>query len=288
MLSSLRSLWRNLFARTEVERELDAELRAYIDELTAEKMKSGMNAADARRAALVEAGGVAFLAVLTIALGIGANSAIFSVINAVVLKPLAYPAPGQLMFITSQFPTLGFEKFWISPPEYFEYREQTREFADIAAYNMGAVNFSEGDQPERVNTAFVTWNMFRVLGVNPAVGRWFSAEEDRPNAEPVAVLSHELWTRKLGADPSVVAKRIEINGRKMTVVGIAPSKFDLHDARAQVWMPLGLDPAQRTTNRGSHFLYLVGRLKPGVTEGRAESELKVLLSGRWRELVPKG
>ncbi|MFN2563978.1 MAG: ABC transporter permease [Gemmatimonadaceae bacterium] len=283
-----------------------------------------MTAADARRAALIEAGGVeqikeevrdarkgalvettlqdlkygarllrrapgfAFLSVLTIALGIGANSAIFSVINAVVLKPLPYPASGQLMFFTSQFPTLGFEKFWISPPEYFEYREQTREFADIAAYNMGAMNFSEGDQPERVNAAFVTWNMFRVLRVNPSHGRWFSAEEDRPNADPVAVLSHELWTRKLGGDRSVVGRQIEINGRKRTVVGIAPPGFDLHDARAQLWMPLGLDPAQRTTNRGSHFLYLVGRLKPGVPEARAESELKTLLAGRWRELVPKG
>jgi putative ABC transport system permease protein len=323
-LSSARSLWRNLFARAEVERELDDELRAYIDELTAEKMKSGMNAADARRAALLEAGGVeqikeevrdvrkgalvettlqdlkygarllrrapgfAFIAVLTIALGIGANSAIFSVINAVVLKPLAYPAPGQLMFITSQFPTLGFEKFWVSPPEYFEYREQTREFSDIAAYNMGAVNFSEGDQPERVNTAFVTSNMFKVLGVNPVRGRTFTAEEDRPNADPVTMLSHELWTRKLGADPGVVGRRVEINGRKMTVVGIMPPGFDLHDARAQVWMPLGLDPSQRTGNRGSHFLYLVGRLKPGVTEARAENELKTLLAGRWRALVPSG
>jgi predicted permease len=324
MFSPLRSLWRNLFSRADVERDLDAELRSYIDELTAEKMKAGMNGADARHAALIEAGGVeqikeevrdarkgalvettvrdlkygarllrrapgfAFLTVLTIALGIGANSAIFSVINAVVLKPLAYPNSGGLMFITSQFPTLGFEKFWVSPPEYFEYREQTREFADIAAYNMGAVNFSEGDQPERVNTAFVTWNMFRVLGVNPSVGRWFTAEEDRPNAPPVAVLSHELWTRKLGADRSVVGRQVEINGRKVTVVGIAPPGFDLHDARAQVWMPLNLDPAQRVNNRGSHFLYLVGRLKPGVTEARAEAELNTLLKGRWRELVPQG
>jgi predicted permease len=324
MLSTLRSLWRNLFARAEVERELDAELRAYVDELVAEKTKSGMNEADARRAALIEAGGVeqikeevrdarkgalvettiqdlkygarllrrapgfAFIAVLTIALGIGANSAIFSVINAVVLKPLAYPASGQLMFITSQFPTLGFEKFWISPAEYFEYREQTREFADIAAYNMGAMNFSEGDQPERLNTAFVTWNMFRVLRVNPSLGRWFTAEEDRPNADPVVVLSHGLWTRKLGADRSIVGRQLEINGRKRTVVGIAPPGFDLHDARAQLWMPLGLDPAQRTGNRGSHFLYLVGRLKPGVPEARAEAELQTLLKGRWRALVPSG
>jgi putative ABC transport system permease protein len=153
---------------------------------------------------------------------------------------------------------------------------------------MGAVNFSEGDQPERVNTAFVTWNMFRVLGVNPSAGRWFSAEEDRPNADPVAVLGYELWTRKLGADRSIVGRQVEINGRKMTVVGIAPPEFDLHDARAQVWMPLNLDPSQRVNNRGSHFLYLVGRLKPGVTEARAEGELNTLLKGRWRELVPKG
>jgi predicted permease len=324
MPSGIRSLWRNLFARAEVERELDDELRAFIDELTAENMTSGMNPADARRAALLEAGGVeqikeevrdtrkgaiiettlqdlrygarllrrapafAFIAVLTIALGIGANSAIFSVINAVVLKPLAYPASGQLMFITSQFPTLGFEKFWISAPEYFEYKELTREFSDIAAYNMGAVNFSEGDQPERVNAAFVTSNMFKVLGVNPSLGRWFAAEEDRPNADPVAVLSHELWTRKLGADRSAVGRQVEINGRKVTVVGIARPGFDLHDARAQVWMPLGLDASQRTTNRGGHFLYLVGRLKPGVSEARAENELKTMLAGRWRALVPNG
>jgi predicted permease len=323
MLSSLRSLWRNLFARAEVERELDEELRAYIDELTAEKMKSGMNAGAARRAALVEAGGVeqikeevrdtrkgalvettlqdlkygarllrrapgfAFIAVLTIALGIGANSAIFSVINAVVLKPLAYPAPGQLMFITSQFPTLGFEKFWVSPPEYFEYREQTRTFADIAAYRTGAVNLSEGDQPERVNAMFATANTFKVLGVSPIRGRAFTAEEDRPNVDPVAVLSHELWTRKLGADPAVVGRRIEINGRKTTVVGIAAPGFDLHEARAQVWMPMGLDPSNRQ-NRGSHFLYLVGRLKPSVTEARAESELGTMLKTQWRALIPSG
>src|ERR671933_455673 len=201
MFSSIRVFWRNLFARAEVERELDTELRAYVDELTAENVKAGMNPGDARRAALIEAGGVeqikeevrdarrgalvettiqdfrygarllrrapgfAFLAILTIALGIGANSAIFSVINAVVLKPLAYPAAGRLMFITSQFPALGFEKFWISPPEYFEYREQTRAFSDVAAYTTGAVNLSAGDQPERVNTAYVTANMYKVHGV---------------------------------------------------------------------------------------------------------------------------
>jgi predicted permease len=320
IFASARSLWRNLFARAEVERELDDELRAYVDELVAEKMRSGMSGVDARRAALLEAGGVeqikeevrdarkgalvettlqdlrygarllrrapgfAFIAVVTIALGIGANGAIFSVINAVVLKPLAYPAPGQLMFITSQFSGLGFDKFWVSPPEFFEYRERNRSFADVAAYTTGAVNLSEGDQPERVNAVFVTANMFRVLGVSPVRGRAFTEEEDRPNADPVAVLSNEIWRRKFGGDPSVVGRRIEISGQKTTVVGVAPPGFDLHDARAQVWMPLGLDPSNRQ-NRGSHFLYLVGRLKPGVAEARAEGELRTMLA-QWGRLNP--
>jgi predicted permease len=320
LLTRVRSLWRNLFTRVEVERDLDEELGGYVDLLTAEKVRAGMPAEEARRAALREVGdidqvkeavrdvragavvdatlqdlrygirllrrapGFAALAVLTIALGIGANSAIFSVINGVVRRPLGYPGSDRLMFITSQFPTLGFEKFWISPPEFFEYRERSRAFADIAAYQTGAVNLSDGTQPERVNAVFASANMFEVLGVRPLLGRAYSAEQDRPNAEPVAVLSYELWRRTFGGDPAVVGRRVQINGQPTTVVGVAPPAFDLHDARAQVWMPLGLDPANRQ-NRGSHFLYLVGRLAPGVTERQASSELRTLL-GQWGQLNP--
>ena len=319
-LPRVRSLWRNLAHAGQVERELDDELRAYVDLLAAEKEKAGMTPDDARRAARLEAGGVdqlkesvrdahagaavestlqdlrygvrlltrapgfAALVVLTIALGIGANSAIFSVINAVVRKPLGYPQSDRLMFITSQFPTLGFDKFWVSPPEFFEYRERTRAFADVAAYTTGAVNLSEGTQPERVNAVFATANMFGVLGVPPRLGRAFTAEQDLPNAEPVVVLSHELWQRTFGGDPSAVGRQVEIGGRKTTVVGVAPPAFDLHDARAQVWMPLGLDPANRQ-NRGSHFLYLVGRLAPGATPERANGELLTMLR-QWGQLNP--
>ena len=319
-LPRVRSLWRNLFASAQVERELDEELGAYVDLLTAEKVKAGMTATGAHRAAVWEVGGVeqlkdsvrdgrtgssldstlqdlrygvrllarspgfAALVVLTIALGIGANSAIFSVINGVVRKPLGYPQPERLMFITSQFPTLGFDKFWVSPPEFFEYRERSRAFKDVAAYTTGAVNLSEGTQPERVNAVFATANLFGVLGVPPRLGRAFTAEQDLPNAEPVVVLSHELWQRTLGADPSVVGRQVEINGRKTTVVGVAPPAFDLHDARAQVWMPLGLDPANRQ-NRGSHFLYLVGRLAPGATGEGASRELLTMLR-EWGRLNP--
>src|SRR5690242_15736503 len=126
--------------------------------------------------------GFALLAILTLSLGIGANSAIFSVINGVLLKPLAYPAPDQLVMITSQFPGLGFDKFWVSPPEYFELRERAKSFSEIGAYRVNAVNLSEGDTPERVTVVNATSALFRTLGVRPYRGRVFTEQEDLPNS----------------------------------------------------------------------------------------------------------
>ncbi len=316
------SLLRNLFARSSVERDLDQELRAFIDLLVEEKVKQGLSPAEARRAALVEAGavehlkdevrdvrrgavlestwqdvryglrllarspGFATLAVVTIALGIGANSAIFSVINGVVRKPLAYPAPERLMYITSQFPTLNFSKFWVSPPEYFEFKERTRTFSSVAAYSTGAMNLSEGERPERVNAALVTASMFDVLGVKPLRGQVISAQQDLPNADPVVVISNELWQSSFAGDPNIVGRQVRIQGRPNTVIGVMPSGFDLHDAKVQVWMPLALDPALRT-NRGSHYLYLVGRLAPGASQAGATTELEGMLR-QWREWVGTG
>ena len=307
------SFFRNLFSRGTVERELDEELRAYIDLLTAEKIKLGMSPDAARRAAHLEAGGVeqikeevrdvrrgalvettmqdvryglrllrrspgfAALAIVTIGLGIGANSAIFSVINGVVRKPLAYPESQELMFITSQFRNMNFDRFWVSPPEYFEFKERTTAFAHVGAYTTGAMNVST-DQPERVNAAFITANMFDVLGVAPIRGRPFTAEHDLPNADPVVLVSYEFWQRGFGGDPAIIGKRVDIQGLQRTVLGIMPPEFDLHDARAQLWVPLGLDPNNRQ-NRGSHFLYLVGRLAPGVSEAQSEAELGRLVTG---------
>ena len=320
LFSRLRRLWHNIVARPEIERDLDEELNAYVDLLAAEKARAGLSPDEARRAARLEAGSVERLkdevrdaragavleaaaqdfrhslrllarapgftavAVLTIALGIGANSAIFSVINGVALKPLGYPEPDRLVYLTSQFPTLGFDKFWISPPEYFELRERSRSFEDIAAYRAGAVNLSEGTQPERVNALFVTANMFDVLGVRPMLGQPITPAQDAPNADPVVVLSYELWNRIFAADRSVIGRTVEINGVRTTIVGVAPPGFDLHDARAQVWMPLGLDPANRQ-NRGSHGLYLVARTKPGVTAAQANADLEGQLR-QWGQLNP--
>ncbi len=320
IFSELRRSVRNVAGRAGVERELDEELRAYVELLVAEKIAAGASPGDARRAALLEVGGIervkdqirderpgmvienalrdlrhgtrmlrrspgfAAIAIVTIALGIGATSAIFSVINAVALKPLAYPAPDRLVFITSQFTKMGFDKFWISPPEYFELRQQAKSYRDIAAYYTSAVNVSEGTRPERVNALFVTANMFDVLGVRPRVGAPFTTEQDRPNSEPVVVLGDGLWRRSFGADPTIVGKQVEIQGRKRTVVGIAPPGLDLHDTHADAWMPIGLDPSDRQ-GRGSHYLYLVGRLAPDVTFARASSEMTSLLR-RWGTLAP--
>jgi predicted permease len=318
--SNLRSSVRNVAARGDVERELDEELRAYVDLLIAENIKAGMSPEEARRQALLKVGsveyvkdqvrderpgmffenagrdlrhgvrllrrspGFAAIAIMTIALGIGATSAIFSVINGVALKPLAYPDADRLMYITSQFPTLGFDKFWVSPPEYLELRERSKAYTDIAAYRTQAVNVSEGDRPERVNAVVMTANMFDVLGVHPRIGRAFNADEDRPNVAPVVVISDGLWRRAFGADPSIVGKQIDIQGRKRQVVGVAPAGFDLHDARADVWIPMQLDPTNRQ-NRGSHYLYLVARLKPTVTQAQASSELLSQLR-QWSQLNP--
>jgi predicted permease len=319
--SNFKSSVRNVAGHGDVERELDEELRAYVDLLIADNIKAGMSPDEARRQALLKVGsieyvkdqvrderpgmllenagrdlrhgvrllrrspGFASIAILTIALGIGATSAIFSVINSVALKPLAYPASDRLVFITSQFPTLGFTKFWVSPPEYLELRERSKSYTDIAAYRTASLNVSEADRPERVDAIIATANMFDVLGVHPRLGRAYNAEEDRPNVAPVVVISDGLWHRAFGGDESIVGKQIEVQGVKSQIVGVAPPGFDLHDSRADIWIPMGLDPANRQQRRSSHFLYLVGRLKPGVTTAQASSELLTEMR-RWNELNP--
>jgi predicted permease len=315
------SFFKNLFARKQVEYDLDAEVRSYIELLADEKIRQGMTPDEARRAARLEVGGAeqikdevrdvrkgtlldssrqdfkygvrllrrspgfTTLAVLTIGLGIGANSAIFSVINGVVRKPLAYPESDRLMFLTSQFPTLNFDKFWLSGPEYLDIKERTKAFTHVGAYTTGAMNLSEGDRPERVNAAFVSASMFDVLGVRPLQGTTFTDEQDRPNADPVVLMSHDLWQRAFAGDPSIVGKTAMIQGRQRTILGVMPPGFDIHDNKTQLWIPLGIDPNNRQ-NRGSHFVYGVGRLAASASPAQAKSELEGFLK-QWGEWWPQ-
>jgi predicted permease len=223
--------------------------------------------------------GFALVAVLTLALGIGANTAIFSVINGVILRPLPYPKPEQLVYITSQFPALGFDQFWVDPAEFMELQQRNQSFQDVGAYSTSAVNVGTDGNPQRVTSAIVSSSLFKALRVDPSQGRTFTVEETYPNAPLVTVLSHELWQTVFGGR-RIVGEQIQIDGVSRTVVGIMPPGFDVHDQGVKIWLPVTLDPAQPKQYRGSHFLYLVGRLKDGVTLRQARSELETLLA-KW-------
>src|SRR5215475_8200128 len=132
-------------------------------------------------------------AIVTIALGIGANTAIFSVVNAVILRPLGYPRPERLVYVSSQFPQMGFDQFWISPPEFLEFQERTKSFSAVGAFTTGQANLTAPDRPRRLISGIVSADLFKVLGVNARYGRTFEDAETRPNGPPVALLSYEVW-----------------------------------------------------------------------------------------------
>jgi putative ABC transport system permease protein len=240
---------------------------------------------------LLRAPGFAAVTILTLALGIGANTAIFSIVNGVILRPLPYPKPEQLMYLTTQFPALGFTQFWVSPPEYFEFRELNQSFGSVGAYTTGEVNLTAGDRPLRARSASVDDALFTTLGIPPIMGRLFSKGEadviPPPNPTgpvplpPICVLSYELWQSAFGGQANIIGQMIEINGLRREVIGIMPPGADVMDNRTEIWMPLGLNPANRQA-RGSHFLYLIGRLKDGVPPALAQSELKTLIE-TWGE-----
>ena len=307
----MTSFWRSHKRR---ENDLDDEIRAHLDMATRDRIARGESPEDAARAARREFGdvvtvrevtgdmwsgqsfariaqdvrwavrslrrapGFTIVAILTLALGIGANTAIFSVVNGVLLEPLPFPKSHQLVYITSQFPTLGFDQFPVDAAEYLELRERNRSFQDVGAYVTSAVNIGAEGHPARVTSAIVTASLFPTLGVAPRLGRTFTPEEMLPNAAAVAVLSSELWQSAFAADRGIIGRQIDVDGAKTTVVGIMPPGFDVHDQNVKIWLPLTLDPAQRQQFRGGHFLLLVGRLAPNVTIARAKAELQTLLA----------
>ena len=233
---------------------------------------------------LRKAPGFSVVAILTLALGIGANSAIFSVLNGVVLRPLPYHEPENLVRLASQFPNLGFTKFWISPPEFFELKERTKTLSSLGGYRTGQVSVGGNDAPLRVTSASATHDLFTTLGVPAMLGRPFNEAEALPNAEPVVTLSYELWQRAFAGDQSLVGKTIIVNGRQRRVTGIMPRGFDVADSKVEIWVPNGLDPANRQ-NRGSHFLDVVGRTKPGISLAQAQAELRLMVQ-QWATVNP--
>jgi putative ABC transport system permease protein len=225
----------------------------------------------------------AAVTILTLALGIGANTAIFSVVNGVMLKPLPYPHPERLAFISSTFPNLGFDRFWISLPEWAEFKQRNRSFQDVGAYREGSVNLGTLERPRRVNSAIVTPELLNVLGVAPLRGRLFNGPDSLVGAEDVGILSYTTWQSDFGRDETVVGRVLPIDSVPTRIVGIMPPGYDLHDERIEVYLPLTIDPKTFPNNRGSHFLYLIGRLKDGVSPAQAQADLDTMIA-QWREL----
>lgn len=230
--------------------------------------------------------GFATVAVLTVALGIGANSAVFSVLNGVILSPLPYVAPERLVNVTTAFPGQDFDRFWVSPPEFYELREWNEVFDEVGGYRIGTGSIETDDRPLRVSSAIATWTLFPTLGVVPVLGRAFTEEEDRIGAAPVAVISQGLWERAFGADQAILGRTVRVGGEATTIVGVLPEGFDLEDAGVDLWTPLNrgqnIDPNDHANRRGNHFINVIARLSDGVTPERAAADLD-RLEGRWVE-----
>jgi predicted permease len=210
------------------------------------------------------------IAVLTLALGIGATTAIFSVVNAVVLRPLPVREPDRLAYITSN---IAGEWADVSVGNYTFLARNQRSFSSVAAYYYSNFNLAEGESAERTLGARVTASFFEVFGVRPVVGRVFTAEEDQPGREQVVVLSHRLWQRRFGGDRGIVGRDIRINGQPYTVLGVMPSSFDLKTEREDLWVPAAFTPKQKVMYDES-YLTVVARYRDGVTPEQAAEDLE--------------
>ena len=223
------------------------------------------------------------VAILTLAVGVGANSAIFSVVNSVLLRPLPYREPGQLVRVYSEFPTMKLQKFWISAPELLDIQREAKSWEAIGAWAPGGQNVGTESEPLRVTSAGITRSLLDVLGVQPALGRSFTEEEDRNGGPRVAIISHSLWQKGFGGANDIIGKQIQVNSATTTIVGVMPATFAFppgSNDQVELLLPFQFDPAN-PGNRGGHFLSVIGRLKPGVTIAQAQSEMTSLMAG-WK------
>jgi putative ABC transport system permease protein len=222
---------------------------------------------------LIKAPGFTGVAIVTLALGIGATSAMFSVINGVLLRPLPYPEAERLVHVYEILPRFG--RFSVAPASFLDWRTQNTVFERLIAYNGGVgATLSDAEGAERLFAAAVSWDLFETLRVKPALGRGFTASEDVPGRNRVAVLSHGMWQRRFAGDPNVLGRSITLNGEPSTVIGVAPEGFSFPSRQTELWMPLALNPAN--ASRGGHFLAVIGRLKPAVSREQAGAEMKTI------------
>jgi putative ABC transport system permease protein len=220
---------------------------------------------------LIKSPGFALVAILTMALGIGATSAIFSVINGVILRPLPYRDPDSLVRVNEIVPQYG--RFSVAPASFLDWRTQTRSFETMAAFASSTATFSAAEGPERMTGASVSWDFFELLRTSAILGRTFTPDEDLPGKSNVVVLSHGTWQRRFGGDSSVIGRGITLSGAPVTIIGVMPAAFAF-PRDAEYWQPIALDPANPP--RGAHYLAVVARLKPNVTVVEAGTEMRLI------------
>src|SRR5882757_2597680 len=231
-------------------------------------------------------------AVLCLMLGIGATTGIFTVVNAVLLQPLPYVHPEQLIRVYTEFPTFpngGLHRFWTSGPEFLDLRRDTHSWASLDAWTSGGVNLAGKNQPVRVTGALVSGGLLESLGVSPVQGRLILQSDDVPGASAVADISYGTWQSVFGGDTSIIGRETFLDGRKCTIIGVMPKGFQFPPGEqepVQLWTALQLDPA-KPGNRGGHNYYLLGRLKTGATAGQAQGELASLVQSYGEKKVPK-
>jgi predicted permease len=324
--SRLSSLWRNLLHKNRAEQELTQEIDGYLEMLIDSKIRDGLNPAAARRAALIEMGGVeqikesvreirmgqkletmwqdlrygarmlrkqpgfTFVAVLTLALGIGANTAIFSVLYGVLLEPLPYPDPDAVVRVWQAAPTSGFAQLGISEAQLVGLRAGNQSFQQIGGYARRSANLTEQNETQRIAIASVTAGVFESLGIQPVLGRAFRQEDEAPGGQQVAVLSYEMWQRQYSGDADILGQLIRLDDNPVTIVGVMPPDFRLPEdlsipQGAQLWLPVRIDTAN--LNWFSYSLQPIARLKPGVRPEQALTEVSTVFA-QLRQDHPQG
>ncbi|HJR05678.1 MAG TPA: ABC transporter permease [Pyrinomonadaceae bacterium] len=221
--------------------------------------------------------GFTVVAVLALALGIGANSAIFSVVNTVLLRPLPYRDPERLVMIWEDDTKGGYPRDTPAAANYIDWRDQSSVFEGMAAMAEQNFNLTGTGEPEKIEGRRVSANLFSLLGVEPQVGRAFLAEEDQPGRSRVVVISHGLWQRRFGADAKIINQSLTLNGESYTVVGVMPSHFQFPSREDELWVPIAFTP-EEAASRGRHYLEVVARIKSGVTLEQAQAEMSTIAS----------
>jgi putative ABC transport system permease protein len=327
MTSKLLFRLRALFRRKSMETALDEEVRSHLHMAAKERVEQGEPAEQARTGALREFGNVGLakeitrgmwgwgwletlrqdlryglrmlrknpgftaVAVLTLALGIGANTAVFSLVDTILLGPLPYRNPAELLLVSETVPQMGGDlEVGVAAGEYLDYRDRNRSFVQTGAYEDAGFNLTGEGNPLRVNAAAVTASVFQLLGVPPMLGRTFTPEEERFGAAPVAVLSYSLWQRHYGADAGILGKTIKLDEKPYAVVGVMPPSFQFPSdgaplsERADLWVPEVFAPDRLQDRLREFGVGFIGRLKPGVSGQQAQEDVASVAAGFMRQL----